>query len=748
MAVPLGDPAEPAQTPPNAGQAGEERLLISQLCEVLDAYLPPEAVRDVYRAYLFAAEAHIDQMRKSGEPYIYHPIAVARILAGMHMDHQTLVAAILHDVIEDTPTAKEHLAEQFGAEVAELVDGVSKLDHVGFSSRKEAQAENFRKMLLAMSRDVRVILIKLADRLHNMRTLGVMTPEKRRRIAHETLEIYAPIAYRLGMNDVRLELEDHGFRHLYPKRYFVIEREVERVRGHRRQVLDKIKQALRASLRQDGIDAQVIGREKHLYSVFRKMQEKRLRFEDVSDLFGFRVVTASAADCYRALGVVHSTYKPLPGKFKDYIAIPKANGYQSLHTVLVGPYGFPIEVQIRSSEMQHLADSGIAAHWHYKGGESGRAANTRAYEWLQSLLEMQRDAGTSVEFLDSVRVDLFPDETYVFTPAGDIVKLPRGATVLDFAFAVHSELGRYCSGARIDHKLVSLRTELSSGQMVEVLTSPNARPNASWLNFVVTAKARTNIRGFLKNIQRDEAISLGRRLLDRQLTRHGRHLADVPGGERETVVRSLGYARCDDLLADIGLGNRMAQLVARHFLPADGEAPPDRGAALAIEGTEGMVVQFARCCRPIPGDPVIGVFRPGRGLVVHVDGCANLGGRLSSADDVINLQWSADPKREFTTDLRIEVGNQRGVLARVASAISELGSNIENVAVEGRDGLTSTMHLSITVRDRKHMAAILRAVRAEREVLKIHRTRARAGGLRRDDGRWQHSAPTDTDSSI
>ncbi|HKJ75926.1 MAG TPA: RelA/SpoT family protein, partial [Gammaproteobacteria bacterium] len=543
---------------------GKPGFLISDLCALLEQYMAPEQVAEVYRAYLFGAEAHEGQHRRSGEPFIYHPLTVARILAEMRMDHQSITAAILHDVIEDTPTAKEQVAENFGEEVAELVDGVSKLTHIEFENRREAQAENFRKMMLAMTRDLRVILVKLADRLHNMRTLGAMPAEKRRRIARETLEIYAPIAARLGMNAVRLELEDLGFAAYYPMRYRVLLEAVHRARGNRKEVVQKIGSAIEERLRQEELDCEVIGREKHLYSLYIKMRNKHLSFNEVMDVYAFRIIVDRVDTCYRVLGAVHNLYKPVPGKFKDYIAIPKANGYQSLHTVLFGPYGVPVEVQIRTRDMERVAEAGIAAHWLYKTGD-GQANNAqaRAREWLRNLLEMQMQAGNSVEFLEHVKIDLFPDEVYVFTPSGEILELPRGATSIDFAYSVHTDVGNHCVAARIDRRLQPLNTQLVNGQTVEVITAHTARPNPAWLNFVVTGKARANIRHFLKNQRRDEAVALGRRLLDKALTGLDSSLDDLPPSRIKAVLDESGLVRLEDLLEEVGLGDRSAPLAAR-----------------------------------------------------------------------------------------------------------------------------------------------------------------------------------------
>jgi RelA/SpoT family (p)ppGpp synthetase len=639
------------------------------------------------------------------------------------------MAALLHDVIEDTETAKEQIARAFDEEIAELVDGVSKLTQIDFKSRAEAQAASFRKMMLAMTKDIRVIFIKLADRLHNMRTLGVMAPQKCRRISRETLEIYAPIAHRLGIESVRRELEELGFIHYWPWRHRILERAVRCARGARKEVIANVEMALRRRLQQEGIEGEVIGRQKHLYGVYCKMREKSRPLSEVVDVFAFRVVVDRVDTCYRVLGQVHSLYKPVPGRFKDYIALPKANGYQSLHTVLFGPQAAPIEIQIRTRDMQRIAESGIAAHWMYKsGGETG-SAQSFAAEWLQNLLEMQRSSGDSVEFLEHVKVDLFPAEVYVFTPRGRILVLPSGATVVDFAYAIHSDVGNTCVAARIDRRLAPLRTALRSGQTVEIINAPGAAPNPAWLGFVVTGKARANIRAYLKNLQRKEAEVLGRRLLEAELAGFGGSLASVAQGRLDAYLNSVHLADLDGLLVEVGLGNRMPVLVARRLLAEDaGElaaaAPPeDTGHVrrLAIKGTEGMVVVYARCCRPIPGDEVAGLFSPGKGIVVHRHGCRNLGDYERHRDKWLDLEWSGEPAGDFSTEIRVEVGNRRGALATVAAAMAEQGSNIENVQSREKDGITSTLDFLLSVRDRSHLAHIMRRLRQIPLVMRISR---------------------------
>ena len=705
---------------------------ISDLCALLERYLEPDQVKEVYRAYLFGAEAHDGQQRLSGEPYITHPLAVAKILAELYLDHQSIMAAILHDVIEDTPTAREHLAEEFGEEVAALVDGVSKITHLHFESKAAAQAENFRKMMLAMVQDIRVILIKLADRLHNMRTLDVMRPDKRRRIARETLEIYAPIAARLGMNRIRIELEDLGFAALYPMRYRVLRDAVSKARGHRNEVVQTILTAIRRRLRQEGMEAEVYGREKHLYSIYKKMRAKHLSFQDVYDMYAFRIVVDRVDTCYRVLGAVHNLFKPLPGRFKDYIAIPKSNGYQSLHTVLFGPYGVYLEVQIRTTDMDKVAERGVAAHWMYKTGESnGTSAEARARQWLQNLLELQKNAGSSMEFIENVKIDLFPDEIYVFTPRGDILELPAGATVVDFAYAVHTDIGNTCVAAKVDRRLTPLHTVLRSGQTVHIITARGARPNPAWLSFVVTAKARTALRSYLKRLRRSEAVALGGRLFRKALAAHGTSLEELPQEPLDKTLEAYQLTGLDELLEEIGLGKRMAPLVVQQMLESEGPAEgrlerPARGGLarpLVIRGTEGMVVSFAKCCRPIPDDEIIGYMSAGRGVVIHRRRCSNVSDGKGSRENWLNVEWSKEVKGEFLAEIQVDVANQRGALATVAAEIADCESDIDNVTIDERDGLTTTMKFVLSVHDRHHLAQVMRRLHGLRMVVRVARKR-------------------------
>jgi RelA/SpoT family (p)ppGpp synthetase len=704
---------------------GRRSIGISQLISKLEGYLPPAEVERVQEAYDFAFSAHEGQRRRSGEPYITHPVAVADLLADLRLDSRTLIAAILHDVMEDTPTLKDEITTRFGTEVADLVDGVSKLDQIQFKSRAEAQAESFRKMLLAMVRDIRVIMVKLADRTHNMRTLGSMPPAKRRSIARETLEIYAPIANRLGMHAIKVELEDLGFRSLYPRRYRVIETAVRKAKGNQKQFVGRISDTLKGALAKAGIEGRVEGREKDVYSIYQKMRRKKVSLAEIVDVYGFRIVVDTTDTCYRTLGVVHGVYKPMPGRFKDYIAIPRANGYQSLHTTLFGPSGTPLEVQIRTREMHEVAESGIAAHWQYKDSDdSARTYSERAREWLQQLVEIQQ-GGNSEEFLESVRVDLFPDKVYVFTPKGDIRRLPRGSTCVDFAYAVHTDVGNRCVAAKVDRRLVPLRTPLRNGQTVEVITAKGATPNPSWINFVVTAKARASIRQYLKNLKRSEAVDLGRLLLNQSLEEFSLSLRKIPAETIDAVVRGLGLRNEEDLYERIGLGERVAPFIARRLLPPDVDATPETPAGpISIAGTEGLVVTFARCCFPIPNDPILANLSTGRGVVIHREACGNLSTFRKQPDKWISVTWSPAHDRLFHVEIKAEVTNRMGVLAQVAAAISGTETNIDRVSLIERDSDSSTLIFELLVQDRRHLARVIRAIRSMPEVLKVTRTLA------------------------
>jgi len=696
------------------------------------SYLSQDEITLVRQAFEFSRLAHEGQFRKSGEPYITHPLAVAGILAGWHLDAQTLCAALLHDVVEDTPATAGEIEERFGKAVSLLVEGVSKLDKLSFESEQQAQAENFRKMLLAMAQDVRVILVKLADRLHNMHTMGSMPPEKRKRIAGETLEIYAPIANRLGLHTVYQELEDLGFRYYYPNRYRVLSKAVKTARGNRRELVEKVKVAMQEKLEFCKVEATISGREKHLYSIYRKMQEKNLAFSEVFDIYGFRVVVRDQPSCYLALGALHSLYKPIPGKFKDYIAIPKANGYQSLHSILFGPSGTPLEVQIRTTDMNRLAESGVASHWMYKSADAAlNDVQTRTHRWLQSLLDIQADHGDSPEFLEHIKVDLFPDEVYVFTPKGKIMALPRGATAVDFAFAVHTDVGRHCIAVKINHELMPLRTQLRNGDHVEILTAANASPNAAWLNFVVTGKARSHIRNYLKNARVQEAAALGERLLNNAMTALNPE-AQVPDPLIwERLMKENGLRNKQELFTSIGLGNKLPLVIAHQLLHMQGEksGEPAHPHAIVIRGTEGIAVELAQCCHPIPGDPILGFIHKDRGLIIHTHDCPSIRAFRTDPDKWLDVEWEAEPGRMFDVSIKVVVGNQRGVLAKVAAAIAEHGSNIGNVAMEEEDGSPYTvLFFTLQVENRMHLARVMRRLRSIPEVVRIFRIKGRRDG--------------------
>ncbi|MFZ2755161.1 MAG: bifunctional (p)ppGpp synthetase/guanosine-3',5'-bis(diphosphate) 3'-pyrophosphohydrolase [Lysobacteraceae bacterium] len=688
--------------------------------EAVAVYLPENQRATLIHAWRVGAAAHSGQTRKSGEPYITHPVAAATILAEQGVDIETLVAAILHDTIEDTPLTRDEIAADFGQTVAELVEGVTKLDKLQFQDRQEAAAESFRKMMLAMARDLRVILIKLADRLHNMRTLGAQSPEARTRIARETLEIYAPIAQRLGMNLMKAELQDLGFRAMYPWRHAVLARCIRTQPMVRREALAKIEAQLAQRLSKEGFQFRLVSRVKSPWSIYTKLRAEGKSFAQVMDMFGFRLVVRSVPECYHALGVVHSVFKPVDGRFRDFVAIPKANGYQSLHTVLFGPYGSPIEVQIRTEEMDLIAERGIAAHWSYKHGGEASGAQNRAQSWVASLIESQRTTGSSLEFLENVKIDLFPDEVYLFTPKGDIMALPRNATTLDFAYGVHTDVGNRAVAARIDKKLVPLRTKLASGQSVEIITAKSAAPKPQWLEFVVTGKARTAIRHQLKHLEHEDAVQLGHRMLDRALEGLDTSLDRLPQARLEAYLADHRYPRLEALLADIALGNRMPTQVAQvlaHRVPdkrdivdiAIGGA--HQGEKILITGAERGVVTFANCCMPIPGDDVMGYHTAGRGIVVHRMDCANVAEYRKSPERWIAIGWDRQVSGDFNVALRVQVENRPGVLAQVAAAIAQADSNIDSVEYLDRDNNVAVIRFGIEVSDRVHLAEVIRRVR-------------------------------------
>ncbi|MEM7504883.1 MAG: bifunctional (p)ppGpp synthetase/guanosine-3',5'-bis(diphosphate) 3'-pyrophosphohydrolase [Pseudomonadota bacterium] len=705
------------------GMSARRRKGLQQLVETLEGYMPAEQIELVVKAYEFGAKAHDGQTRRSGEPYISHPVAVAQILADMRMDGQTIAAAILHDVVEDTDTDLADLAEEFGAEIASLVDGVSKLDQIQFNSRAEAQAESFRKMMLAMIEDIRVILVKLADRLHNMKTLDAMPRNKQARIATETLEIYAPIANRLGMNRIKVKLEDLGMRYLYPFRYRVLEKSLRRRKGSQRQIVKTISEKIDKALGEESIEATVVGREKRLYSVYKKMAEKKRLLTDVADVYGFRIIVDDVNTCYRVLGIIHGLFKPMPGRFKDYIAIPRINGYQSLHTTLFGPKGLPLEVQIRTTEMDRVAESGVAAHWQYKAEDKSSATpQRRAREWLARLDEIQK-SGSSEEFLESVKVDLFPDKIYVFTPKGDIMSMPKGATTVDFAYAVHTDIGNRCVAAKIDRILVPLRTVLHNGETVEIVTARGAKPNPNWVSFVTTAKARSAIRQYMKSMRSSESVDLGKRLLDRALKDINSSLRKVGKVRMREALDKLGLNNTNELFEQVGLGERLAPLTARFLV---GNAEPEEtehsvAPKLVIAGTEGMVVSYAKCCYPIPGDEVMGYLSSGRGIVVHRNNCGNLSNFRKHPEKWLSVSWEADVDRDFSSQIQVDTVNKTGVLAEVAATIADSDSNIEQVSVTNRHEDCTELTFVLTVSDRKHLAKIMRNVRNMQNVIRVQR---------------------------
>ena len=708
-----------------AGQFANSSLASFE--QLIADYLPLDQAQQVRRAYYYSEQAHYGQTRRSGEPYVTHPLAVASILARMHMDSQSLMAALLHDVIEDTGVNKEDIGAQFGEEVAELVDGVSKLTHVEFDSVELRQAENFQKMTLAMARDIRVILVKLADRLHNMRTLGVLNREKIKRIASETLDIYAPIAMRLGMNEVRMEFEDLGLKALYPMRARRLEAARRAASGNRKQLIDQIRGQLSQTLDREGLTATVVGREKHLFSIYSKMKAKRKSFSEVMDIFAFRLLVDSVDDCYRALGMVHSLYKPVPGEFKDYIAIPKANGYQSLHTVLKGMHGVPIEIQIRTHEMEDMANNGIAAHWLYKSEETGaNISHTRAREWVQGLLEMQQRAGDSLEFIENVKIDLFPDEVYVFTPRGDILELPKGSCAVDFAYAVHSDIGNQCVAARVSNQLVPLSEPLESGATVEIVTSPTGRPSPSWLNWVVTARARTHIRHFLKDQREEDSLALGRNLLDRALMAHDLRLSAIDENTMQAALKALGKNDVNSLLIDVALGNTLPHIAVAQLTQTSGESVvAGEGATLGIRGTEGMSVTYAKCCCPLPGDPIQGYLSQEKGLMVHRESCRNLVEHRDQPDRLISLHWDDVVERTYPVGLRVQVENRRGMIAVLATRLSAMGLNIERIATQNKDVEFTFVDLELQVTSRTHLAHAMKRLRSVDGVLKVVRAARR-----------------------
>jgi len=729
--------AKNASTAPAAAESTPNTIAsLAPLTKVISQYLDPKDVERVKEAYRFSDQAHLGQFRASGEPYISHPIAVTEICAGWKLDADSLMAALLHDVIEDQDVTKSELAERFGPEVAELVDGLTKLDRLEFATKAEQQAESFRKMLLAMARDVRVILIKLADRLHNMRTLGAMAPEKRRRIARETLEVYSPIAHRLGLNSLFRELQDLCFQAIHPNRYRVLHKAMMAARGNRREVLGKITEAVKVALPAAGIEAEVSGREKSLYSIYTKMIEQKKSFSDVLDIYGFRVIVHTLPECYLALGTLHQMYRPVPGKFKDYIAIPKLNGYQSLHTTLVGPYGTPVEFQFRTRDMDHVAEEGVASHWLYKDDDTTlNDLQKRTHQWLQSLLDIQSQTGDSGEFLEHVKVDLFPDAVYVFTPQGKILSLPRGATPVDFAYAIHTDIGNHAIASKINGEYSPLRTELRSGDSVEIITSPSSRPSAQWLNYVRTGRARSEIRHYLRTVKYEESVAFGQRLLNQAFDQlQLPHPADNDP-EWEKLAKGSGATSREEILADIGLGKRLAAVVARRFAPENAilattaaavdELTATANTPILIQGNEGQAVQLAPCCGPLPGDAIIGGIRLGHGLVVHMAECAVAQRqRAREPERWIPVAWDTNTARHLSTRLDITVINEKGVLGRLAAEITDADSNILHLTMHDDDtSSTTVLHVTVQVDGRKHLAQVIRSIRHVPQVQKIVRVK-------------------------
>jgi guanosine-3',5'-bis(diphosphate) 3'-pyrophosphohydrolase len=713
-----------------AAQASKDEVAapvtLEALSDSLSRYLSKTQVRRAERAYTFAHEAHEGQVRLTGHPYITHPLAVAKILSDMRLDHQSIVAGLLHDVLEDTGVTKSDLSSSFGNDVAQIVDGVSKLSTI-FKSREQAQAENFQKMVMATAKDLRVILVKLADRLHNMRTVGVHASDKRRRIARETLDFYAPIANRLGMYNMKVEFEDLGFGALYPLRADRIRRAVSSARGNRRALMDDLGKSLEAGLRREGIDATVFGREKHHYSIYHKMKMQRKSFADIMDVFGFRIIVDQPEACYRALGVVHNLYKPVAGRFKDYVAIPKTNGYQSLHTTLFGMHGVPMEVQIRTRQMDAVADNGIAGHWLYKSGKASfKGGQTRARQWVKGVLDLQQRAGDTLEFIESLKVDLFPDEVYVFTPKGDILELPRGACPIDFAYAVHTDIGNRCVTCRVDRMLAPLSWQLQSGQSVEIITSKDARPSPDWLTFSVSGRARSAIRQALKAQKKSESIDLGRRLLNRSLANANTSISNLDFRRLRKVFREFDVRKLDDLLTEIGLGNLTAYVVAQHLLAAenpDYEAVNiEQGGPVAIRDGGGLVINYARCCGPVPGDAVVGHMTPERGFVVHAEICPNMEEvRRRRPHDIIPARWATATSGEFDTALLVTINRRKGIIAEVAATINDCDAGINNIKVDERDAELSSVTMELSVADREHVNRVKQRLQAIPAVQSVSR---------------------------
>ena len=716
------DFAKRIQEKVSSGSKIEEKLL-KQLLTSISAYLSTSEQSLVLKAYEYGAHAHKEQRRKSGEPYICHPLSVAQILAEMRMDGETICAALLHDVIEDTEINLSDLERLFNPEIASLVDSVSKLDQIKFNNQAEAQAETLRKMILAMVQDIRVILIKLTDRLHNMRTLKYLPERKRKLKAKETLDIYAPIANRLGINTIKNELEDLGLQNLFPYRYRVINKALKKSKGGQKRIVKKISSRILKIMEEEKIEGEVIGREKQLYSIYKKMKLKQRSLGDVADVYGFRIIVDNVNNCYKTVGLVHGLYKPMPGRFKDYIAIPRINGYQSLHTTLFGPNGLPLEIQIRTSEMNRVAQSGVAAHWQYKATDkSPSITNNRTRKWLENIGEIEQTSSSS-EFLENVKVDLFPDKIYVFTPKGDIMPLPKGATIIDFAYAVHTDVGNQCIEAEIDRVLVPLKTVIENGQTVNIITSKDAKPNPNWINYAITAKALSNVQAYLKTIRKSDAYELGKKLLNSALTDLGTSLRKIGKKRQNETFKELGVENLNDLYQQIGLGDRLAPLTARYLaIEKDLNAKLTK-TNLEIEGTEGMIVSYAHCCYPIPGDNVMGYMSSGRGVVIHENKCRNLKNFRKHPAKWLSVSWQENINREFSSQIHVETENKTGVLAEVASTIADSDSNIESVIVSSHEDFSELVFI-LSVKNRIHLAKIIRNIRNMKNVHRISRDKA------------------------
>ena len=693
----------------------------------LNKYLNTYQIKKIEKSFNLACDAHRGQLRKSGEAYIHHPLSAASILADFQLDHESIMAAILHDVIEDTEIGKEKLKKTFGSKVAELVDGVSKLDKLSFSTIEEADAANLRKMILAMSQDIRVILIKLADRKHNLETINALDNEKRKKIGKETLEIFAPIALRLGIHSLNKELEDLAFQTVYPMRFHTLQKMIQKSRGNRKEIMEKIKELIEQNLKNEGLIIDVIAREKHVYGLYKKMKLKEFKFSQINDLFGVRVITSTVDDCYRSLGIIHNLYTPVPGRFKDYVAIPKSNGYQSLHTSIIGPHGLPIEIQIRTKDMNILAESGIASHWFYKSKNIPSIKNyTKEQQWITNLLSIQKDSGNPKEYLKSIKADLHPGKVYVFTPKGNILDLPKRSTIIDYAYAVHTDLGNNYASAKVDDIPVSPSTILKNGQRVEININKSTRPDPSWLNFVVTEKARHSIRASLKSIKKNDAISLGKKLLKFALKDFEIKINDIPENTLKIILQEYSCKTINDLYSEIGLGNIIAKLIAMRISPTEMPAKNTKSSSdIQIRGTEGLVVSYAKCCYPIPGDPILGYISQEKGLVVHRQTCRSINHMKKQSDETIDLSWDENVDDMFSASIKVEVDNVRGVLAMISSQIAQNDSNIESVTYDDtKETGHNIMVFVITISDVKELNKLIRKLKKNPNILNVERKKS------------------------